>query len=875
MENLAYEGFCPSCHNYWLFCDCVATFGTTGEDLAVDEEEEQSIADDHEEEVDLEDWDDWVEVDKSDIPLDLTGLPPLPGDDYDPDLDNDVEVDDILSPPPAVKDHYDKHGVTPIDSNVVDDTPAGGMNPTQLFGGVPYGGQAPKLKKPPYRPERGRPPVYKTPYVIDKGKGVPTDAGRKKQKLWIDQAQRAVDAAKVAMDSLQDMDVDKQRKPKRPRAPDISNPNPGKKKGARLADYGVMDVQYRQYPTTDPIDLNDYLEDINKLVNTQSNKLPYNASNLQVIDLHKGYQFNGEPDIMRTTPRGQYLMSAGMPVFTGPMYTQKLDNKNDKQSIKYLSKEYTDFLENTLKPWLAGQDKNTGVWWEIDCQFTSPNELGVQNLNNSDRQVIPSRDGYIFIFKSTGEEITVNTKMKLSQEFAENVTPSQLKEMIFDNGHGNIHFKLEYSNGTPRIQTRTVRKQQTVFRQTNGVVKIGGSTPLFSDGSGTRQRREDEYFKIRKPVIPPPPPVGPLTNNVLNTRRLQGSGTLLSPFFAPYENYNLGKYIQPRRIFSNGTQVVGMITTQDNLGDPLNQLSIGCGDLTINWNTLRVVHEMINERNTVPTYGICSLTFQSQTNRNIPFSLYSVKDKTDPTQNIHHEVRLRENGVTTTIRQLGDSSSFTVQFKKDVPVEIIAFVKCDPGETTYDRDRGGNMSVYFRPEITFLDNYLKILNANILVRTTTQYVSYEPSTNITQIAGERVGYGSIIPNTYRVPGTNTPMTLQDISEWSKLFVFGTNTLLTSRINWMQGNTIKYRFRLSLNSSIFPGLAIPLTGAGIVTNGTTISPNIFEVDPTITSYSVTLDTNPEGSDTSLISSPLLLEREITSLKFSVGWAEEPV
>lgn len=728
MSNIAYEGFCPNCHNFWIFCDCVDSFGTIGEDISKDEGAEE------------------------------------------PD-DDEVEVDDIL----PTTDNIDGIIVDPLV-----DTPAGPVTPgnkgsplvpTVLFPTSPdnpvpsnpnttWGAKNPTntLDKPSYKPWQDviNDTVKKDKNKIDtmfKGPDFVVPGG-KKQK---------VDDVKP-MDDL-DLIDDNDKLPGARLPPDSSFHYP--------VDHDDDDQSVILFDPPGDFDL-----DLDTILNDNATNVPKIYT---LEDLHNGYSNNGVPEFLRPGHRGDVLRGSGMPVFPGPMYSfpsirPANATPEEKNSADNLSNEYVDFLENELKPWLDNQSDDVKDWWDVGCKVISNEEKmqrGTTNFHDKSVSFKGSQrdkpNEYLVDFDD-GTVINIRTDMDVATDFFDRVTKKQLESLLNGPNQDGFHeFNTEWNNGSPVISTRSrTTKNLKIVKFVSGVRKIvDTSVPVIVyDESGFDNN--NDYYPVY-PYVPPVPSV--LTNNVSNTRRLTGDGTSENPFKGFFENYNLLNFVQPGLCFMTANLLSGLSSTQDNVGDALSELSWGSG--VTNRCPLRIIHEMINEpsdgADLRPTFGVCSLQLQSPTTQSITLNVYSRKGTTL----IYHELRSIANGVTTTIRPYGASSNVTISLTANTLFELQAFIICSPNETMYDRDQGGDAAVFFDPVSRFGDPGQRVVlkGGNFLIRITSDQTSYTTNANVSTVNGEDVGYGSIIPTSYSTTVTNIPLTLSSINTRTKALLF--------------------------------------------------------------------------------------------------------
>lgn len=824
MKNLAYDAFCPSCHNWWIYCDCIETFGDIGEDLAQDEDEEQEEQDD---EMELNFYNDPNDSDTFADWLDQWDF-----DDMDFTDDFLKDIDNLLAPVPV-----------PMDT----DTSWGAANPGTLLPKQPHVGK-PYTTNPTGKGKRQKVnQLYKRPYSPK-----PDEPNKRQdQKDILD-----------AIRDVQDMDF----------TPDVPKPSPissdDRLPGARLPDLQPSDpsVQYHVEPdVTDTAGLDSYLDGLGDFLsdipNQIADRLPNDYSTDDIATKHHKYSANGIPEYMRPSNRSEILVDNGLPIFTGPMYStdpSKL-TKEQKDSTKYFSQEYIDFLNGPLTDWSKAVPKEASKWWDVICLFTDPQSFGfierVPQTQNG-RTVTYTGDSYQVEFPDGTVEI-YKTKMKLSQQFLFNTPKHILDNLTYTVSQwGDKQFKNEYMNGTPSViigQNLQGRKARSRFllRTVKNVIKIGRPTPYFSDGSGTYDR--DNRPPMFTETVDVPPPVEPLTNNILNTRRLTGTGTQVNPFNCYYENYNIIKFINAGNATAAGGLLVGLSTTQDNAGDPNNELSWGSG--AGNKAPLICCHEMINEFNNVPTYGNCSLTFTSPVLVTFTLDVYSFDNQTK----ISHDVYSRTGTGEEVILRQNATNSFTVTVQPNLPVRIRALVKCDVAQTSYDKDRGGDAAVYWFPSTRFGDipGRLVLKEASLLVRKSTEFIPYQTIKNTSLLNGEEVGYFSLIPNDYFNHGD--PLLRSDIDRFTKMLVF-TNPNASALLHRIAPITTSPTQFMANNTNL-PGMIVPFT---TVRSTIVDARDYFNVDPIVTSFQISQQQN------SLTAQPAAKERQILTLKYGSGW-----
>lgn len=771
--NLAYEGFCPSCHNRWLFCDCVATFGDIGEDLAKDEPEEQ------EDDIDF--------------------------------------IEDIDSPPKDDNDDY--------------------VDPDNKF---PWGASAPGtlLGKRPYEPDQptstGKRPK---PNPTSSGKR-PSDSsggGGKRPRPSRDD----INIVNNIKDHLTDI------------VGDIDSPPKDDYDHLIYPDSIIVSDPTVQYyvPHDDVIDqIDNILSGFADDLNDYTNQGPDVVVPDNIYSLHRKYQHSGTPEYMRASPRSEVLNDANIPEFSGSMYWLPPNTltPEEKNSTDFLTDDYVNFLKNDLTEWAENlNDLEAQRNWASECLITDP-KYGFQErtpVSQNGRTVTKKGDIYYVDFPG-GASTSFKTDMRLSKDFLFNTPESVLYDMTYENQNGHFQFKVEYDHGAPAIIGQNLQGDKSPTRFLN-VTRVGIPSTLLSDGSGTYDRDENDYTRL--PILNQPPPLEPLINNVINTRRLTGTGSINDPFTCFYENYNLLKFINCGQTIASTNFLVGLSTTKDNVGDPLNEISWGSG--VGNKAPLICCHEMINEFNNVPTYGYCSLTLQCPVNISISLDVYSIDNGTK----IYHDV-FTKTGINplVTIREQG-TGPFVISLVGGTPLTVIARVKCDVGQTTYDHDRGGDAAVYWFPTSRFgdLPNRVVLKSASLLVRTTTDFVSYETTKNVSVTAGEPVGFGSLIVPDY--PGLD----LADLDRFAKLVVF-INTPAEAFFLKRNGSVVVTQPPIMLTGTGVPGVIIPFTGA----TGQSTSTDFFTPISGVDNYTIV-----QGGGTPQSQAK---ERQILTMKYGSSW-----
>lgn len=370
-----------------------------------------------------------------------------------------------------------------------------------------------------------------------------------------------------------------------------------------------------------------------------------------------------------------------------------------------------------------------------------------------------------------------------------------------------------------------------------------------------------------------------LRNNPRNTRRLtNAAGTASDPFVTTYEPYNVGKFCQFGHFFSTGGGgSKGCYSTFDNLGDPLCEFSVfGAGNAA---TPMMLLHEMVNRGgNAAPsTFALAGFNFVSLTNQTVSFNIFNPSlDLTTPeatasTAN-NYPVYQKVNGVETVLRSNGNAP-VVVNFVAGLELELYTRVECKLNENTYDLDNGGNARIMFHPVTAY--NELRVTGSKQLVRLITDTVSFGATKNLSNYApNESVGYGNVVPTDWKssfsggLP-TNTPLSLQYISEWSKIVVWqqpgtplnGSNYFVNYRT---ASGAIIQQCQLSVNSGIpVRARVFPFSKFGVV-GVTTIGPCLQKLPSSFASLDVTTTAGNAVQ-------PKQGEREVFCLLFNIGWA----
>jgi len=695
MTNLAYNGFCPSCHNIWIFCDCVDSYGEIGEDLAQDEPEEQEN-----------------ESDSENMPDAFSSEYPEDPDDSESDINdyfsknpwnNNSDVDEVLAPPPL-------------------DLPWGAHSTTG------------PITKPSYGP------------IISQ---IPDG---------------------------------KPSKPKAPRLPDdlnVGDPN--------FQEHVIPDFQ-------DQSGLDDFLNDINDVY---TNQTQYDPDDQNIADLHKRYSFNGVPENMRPSERGRVLDLHNLPLFTGPMYSEKPNNltKDQKQSTQYLTQEYTDFLTGPLKQWSENIPTSVKTWWVVECQTTYPVEFGFTErvpIERNGRVVVDTGSGFQVKFPDGSTEL-YKTKMPLSQDFLFNTPKNILDAMTYTNStYGDRQFKVEYLNGSPSVvtgQTRSSSYPRPIFRTVNGIIKVGKPSSLFSDGSGTWDRDQSLYRPLQ--TVPTTPSYNYVTNNNSNTKRLTGTGSIFNMFKAVYEAANATKFFTHTHSVNSVLGRCDVTTSVDNPGDAGYFAKVFVNNTNAQFQNrnlvLKFLYEMINFTNDplydVTRYGLFYVKFQALSISNGTYDIFiTLADGSIYYPQIISTIN-SDNSLNTVLRAEGSSS--TISFSRPTFGELImACVVPNSINNNYLNTRvtpNDRCAVNIRLSGNM---HLQIIETCQLVKSSTDFKSFQPTKDISIYAPEEnVGVGNILPYDYR-SFDNIPMdTVNYRNCWTMSHVWrltssSTNTGLT-------------------------------------------------------------------------------------------------
>jgi hypothetical protein len=745
MSNLAYEGFCPSCHNYWIFCDCVHSFGTIGEDLAKDEGEEG-------------DDDDMEEIDPSD--------PNSP-----PSLDN---IEDLVRDPDLGSPGPSTPGFTGTPGNPSVLSPTNPDDPVSPVGSAPWGASTPgqHLSKPTYKPR-------------------PRDPG-------IDAILNDVNDAADIIHDIPDLDRPYGKKPRLndppPRDTPMNNATQvdsdsflGDKPGARLpADMNSDILQqvgpsdFDDDPLMDPLDLS-------TMLNNAADNLPRNAK-YDIASLNRKYQHYGDPEFLRRGPRPDTLRANGLPVFDGPMfkeYPPGMSNQ-DKQNPANMSQEYIDFLNNKLRPWIDTLKPEVARVFDTDCYVSVPQDRVPERvptvLGPYTVELNPGNGTHPNIYNVTGPNgtIQISTKMDISVDFFKKIHPDDLPLLLKGpNQNGRYEFITEYNKGSsPQvvIGQNQQGRYPGVRIMVSGVHKISNGIPITFYHEGGY----DNHNEIVRPidVVAPPDPVYYYRKNTVdNTRRLVGTGTEADPFIANYENYNAGSFMTA----SHGMEIDGdassLRTTADNWGDPLYEMNISYNVGGINTQSSQVfkfVYEMINESNdpsyTQSTFGLFRLKFQGN---GYTCAANVWIDKQDGSKVYPRIV----TGSYSTIKPEGDPTNFNLSLAvNNAESNIYALIECPANDgylnSAVTPNKFCGVNVQFYAPVTTQSFRGSLKQSTQLVKTNTINQTYIPNTPNELIGTELVGYGKIIPSSFTSEdGLITMSSINYKNIWTKILVW--------------------------------------------------------------------------------------------------------
>lgn len=745
MSNLAYEGFCPSCHNYWIFCDCVHSFGTIGEDLAKDEGEEG-------------DDDDMEEID----PSDPNSPPPL--DNID-DLVNDPQLG---SPGPSTPGFTG----TPGDPAVL--SPTNPDDPISPVGSAPWGASTPgqHLSKPTYKPKSRDPAI---------------DA-------ILDDVNNAADLIHDVPDLVRPFG--KKPRPNTPppkdtpmnNAPqgDVDTPL-GDKPGARLPADMNSDILQQVPPSDFDVDPPITPTDLSSMLNTAADNLPRNAK-YDIASLNRKYQYYGEPEFVRRGPRPDTLRANGLPIFDGPMfkeYPPGMSNQ-DKQNPLNMSQEYIDFLNNKLRPWIDTLKPDVAHVFDTDCYFSTPEDRVPERvptvLGPYTVELNPSNGTHPNIYNVSGPNgiIQISTKMDISVDFFEKIHPDDLPLLLKGpNQNDRYEFITEYNKGSsPQvvIGQNQQGRYPGVRIMVSGVHKISNGFPTTFYHEGAYDN-DNEIVRPINVVSPPPPVYYYRKNTVDNTRRLVGNGTEIDPFIANYENFNSGNYMTA----SHGMEIEGdassLRTSADNWGDPLYEMNISYNVGFANTQPSQVfkfVYEMINESNdpfyTDSTYGLFRLKFQGN-----PYTCQCNVwiDKQDGSKVYPRII----TSTFTTIKPDGDPSLFTLtNVTNNTESNIYALIECPPNDgylnSAVTPNKFCGVNVQFYAPLTTQSFRGTLKQSTQLVKTNTISQTYIPNTPNELIGTELVGFGKIIPSSFTSEDGLIAMSTANYKNiWTKILVW--------------------------------------------------------------------------------------------------------
>lgn len=754
MSNIAYEGFCPNCHNYWIFCDCVHSFGTIGEDLAKDEGEEED--NDDEEVVD----------DKPDT---------LPN------------VDDLLNDPTLFSPGPSTPGFngTPGDPTVL--SPTNPDNPVTPSFSAPWGAATPgvHLNKPSYTPR-------------DRIK---------------DDAKRINDM----LDNINDLPFEdipipggKRRRPNPGPRPTYDStmqdtPQGDMLPGARLPDSYNSDIQ-QQVPPSDFVVDDDMLlmppTDLNDMLNNAADNLPRNAK-YDLHSLHRKYTLNGEPEFVRRGPRPDILRKNNMPVFTGSIYGVN-DGRSpanlstqEKNSPDFLSKEYVDFLNDILRPWIDNLSPEVAMHFDTDCYVSDPKDdvpLGTTTLGDFEvSRGHRNGDYYSYVVKDVDSEISIRTKMKLSKNFFETVHPDQLMTLLKGPNTNNVYeFVTEYTNGTVGVVDG--QNQQGLYPGVkafvSGVYKISyGDYPTFYHESSW-----DNDNEIVKPPFGYVQTFYYRKNTVDNTRRLSGTGTDSDPFVATYENYNSGTFMTTSHGKESSFDANAYRTTADNWGDPLYEATVvynSGSEYTSDSLIFKYIYEMINTSNdpdyTESTYGLFKIKYSCQA-----FSChYNLWIEKPDGSKVYPRI---VTSTLTTIKPEGDPS--TVAFSNasgTVDKFIYALIECPANDNYLNSAVTPHQNCcinlqFYAPTIS--ESFRGIVKeVSQLVKVNTLPQTFIPKSPTESIGGELVGVGKIIPSSFESEDGLIQMSDVDYKNiWTKTLIWRRTNNTTTIYKFMVDST---------------------------------------------------------------------------------------
>lgn len=754
MKNIEYEGYCPHCHNFWIFCDCIESYGSIGEDLARDEGAEEPD-------------DDEVEVDDAlDSPPDIDG----------------IIVDPLVATPggPATPGNQ---GSPLVPTNLFPTNPDDPVSPDLV---TSWGAKNPsnKLSKPSY-----------TPWSDVINNNIINDKDSINNMLRDPDFFTVPDGKKPKYDDVKPMDDDKLDGYRLPPDPNFQIP---------VAPDDDDDILFS--PPGD-FDL-----DLDGILNSNASNTPKQRS---IPDLHKGYTAGGVPEYMRPGHRGDVLRDAGMPIFTGPVYSfPSIRPANatpmEKDSTDNLSKEYIDFLENELNPWLNSQPPEIKDWWGVGCKTTNPEDhvpKGTTQLTDkviSYKGRIRDQPNEYILNLDDGSTIIIRTDMDVAVDFFDKVTKPQLDSLLTGPNQDGVHeFKVEWNNGSPSIQTRTlVTKNARIVKFVSGVRRvvyppIVGRVIVHYDEGG--YENNNDYPKV-VPYIPPvrPPPVYYYRKNtVLNTRRLNGTGALDNIFVANYENYNAATFMTLTHGKETFEDANACRTTRDNFGDPgfQTQLVYNSGTnitgLTSPSQIYKYVFEMVNESNDPAykqsTYALFRVQLTTLINSNASYNIWI--DKADGSR-VYPRVM---NGINSNannniiLRSEGDPSN--VIFSSSFAVtNISALIECPANDNYLNSQYTPNqyccVNIQFYTRTVAQGVFANITQLSQLVKTNTLNQTFQPKPPVETIApDEQAGVGKIIPTSF-ISDTGVEMAAVNYKNiWTKSLIWRR----TSNV----GNIVKY------------------------------------------------------------------------------------
>lgn len=783
MSNLAYEGFCPSCHNYWIFCDCVHSFGTIGEDLAKDEGEEG-------------DDDDMEEIDPSD-----PNSPPL--------LDN---IDDLVNDPQLGSPGPSTPGFTGTPGDPAVLSPTNPDDPVSPVGSAPWGAATPgqHLSKPTYKPNPRDPSI---------------DA-------ILDDVNNAADVIHDVPDLVRPFG----KKP-RPNTPppndtpmndapqgDVDTPL-GDKPGARLPADMNSDILQQVPPSDFDADPLITPTDLSSMLNTAADNLPRNAK-YDIASLNRKYQHYGDPEFVRRGPRPDTLRANGLPIFDGPMfkdYPPGMSNQ-DKQNPLNMSQEYIDFLNNELRPWIDTLNPDVARVFDTDCYISSPEDRVPERvptvLGPYTVQLNPGNGTHPNIYNVSGPNgtIEISTKMDISVDFFKKIHPDDLPLLLKGpNTNGRYEFITEYNKGSsPRvvIGQNQQGRYPGVRIMVSGVHKISNGIPttFYHEGS---YDNDNEIVRPINVVSPPPPLYYYRKNTVVNTRRLQGDGTFNNVFRALYENYNAATFTSTSPgVETSTSSYVSSRTTNDNWGDPNFRHEIHCSDSRMS-QVYKYIFEMINESNdplySSSTYAMFEISMISIGTQQLGRWQVWI-DKQDGTK--YYPAMYASNepnlALNTLLRAEGSQTRVNTDFGGNgVQKGLFAVVRCGPNDGFLNTGVSGNAFCCVNIQANTDPN--RGLNCVVhqvqqLVKVNTFNKTYQPTGGLFEFStGELVAPGQIMPTSF-ISSVGEPMASQEYRNvWTKLLVWRRNNntpnLVMYLVNDLNQQTVVYPTYNALSGTV--------------------------------------------------------------------------